>query len=254
MVLAGGLSHERDVSLRSGRRVADALTRSGFEVQVRDVDQTLVGAIRSTSPEVVWPVLHGATGEDGALRDVLASLGIAYVGSRPASCHLTWDKPVAKALLASAGVSTPAGVALSHATFRELGAPALLESVVDSLGLPLAVKPTRGAAVSWRSLAWTTMPGMAEYSAFAAATKSCRRLRRSIAAGVRPLGRQALAALGAAAGDDIAATHGCHARTEAVPALADEFRGLISALHVQSPVSDPLCLCFQTHGSRFRIP
>lgn len=146
LVLAGGLSHERDVSLRSGRRVADALARSGAEVNVRDVDQTLVGAIRESRPEVVWPVLHGATGEDGALRDVLASLGIAYVGSRPASCRLTWDKPVAKALLAAAGVSSPVGVALSHATFRELGAPALLESVLDSLGLPLAVKPARGGS------------------------------------------------------------------------------------------------------------
>lgn len=146
MVLAGGLSHERDVSLRSGRRVADALARSGWEVHVHDVDPSLVAAIRSTRPEVVWPVLHGATGEDGALRDVLASLGIAYVGSRPASCHLTWDKPVAKALLATAGIATPTGVALSHATFRELGAPALLESLVDSLGLPLVVKPARGGS------------------------------------------------------------------------------------------------------------
>ncbi len=146
MVLAGGLSHERDVSLRSGRRVADALARSGWEVHVHDVDPSLVGAIRSTRPEVVWPVLHGATGEDGALRDVLTSLGIGYVGSRPTSCHLTWDKPVAKALLAAAGIATPTGVALSHATFRELGAPALLESLVDSLGLPLVVKPARGGS------------------------------------------------------------------------------------------------------------
>lgn len=146
LILAGGLSHERDVSLRSGRRVADALTRSGSETHVRDVDPTLVGAIKSTRPEVIWPVLHGATGEDGALRDVLGSLGIAYVGSRPASCRLTWDKPVAKALLGAAGVSTPAGVALSHATFRELGASALLESLVDSLGLPMAVKPARGGS------------------------------------------------------------------------------------------------------------
>ncbi len=146
MVLAGGLSHERDVSLRSGRRVAEALTRSGCEVHVCDVDQRLVGTIRTSRPDVVWPVLHGATGEDGALRDVLSSLGVAYVGSRPASCHLTWDKPVAKALMAVAGVATPAGVALSHATFRELGAPALLESVVDSMGLPLVVKPARGGS------------------------------------------------------------------------------------------------------------
>ena len=99
MVLAGGLSHERDVSLRSGRRVADALTRSGTETHIRDVDSTLLSAIRSSPPEVIWPVLHGATGEDGALGDLLGSLGIAYVGSSPSSCRLTWDKPVAKALV-----------------------------------------------------------------------------------------------------------------------------------------------------------
>ena len=146
MVLAGGLSHERDVSLRSGRRVADALTRSGTETHIRDVDSTLLSAIRSSPPEVIWPVLHGATGEDGALGDLLGSLGIAYVGSSPSSCRLTWDKPVAKALVRAAGVSTPAGVALSHATFRELGAHAVLELVVDALSLPLVVKPSRGGS------------------------------------------------------------------------------------------------------------
>jgi len=146
LVLAGGLSHERDVSLRSGRRVADALTHSGCETHVRDVDPSLLGAIKDSRPEVIWPVLHGSSGEDGALRDVLGSLEIPYVGSRPASCRLTWDKPVAKALVSAAGISTPAGVALSHSTFRELGAAALLVSVVDSLGLPLAVKPSRGGS------------------------------------------------------------------------------------------------------------
>jgi D-alanine-D-alanine ligase len=158
LVLAGGLSHERDVSLRSGRRVADALARAGSEALVRDVDPTLLSAIKSSPPEVIWPVLHGASGEDGALRDVLETLDIAYVGSGPASCRLTWDKPVAKALVAAAGISTPAGVALSHATFRELGAPALLESVVDSLGLPLAVKPARGGS----SLGLTIVRSVAE--------------------------------------------------------------------------------------------
>ena len=146
LVLAGGLSHERDVSLRSGRRVADALNRSGSEAYVRDVDSTLLTAIRNSRPEVIWPLLHGASGEDGALRDVLGSLNIGYVGSQPASCRLTWDKPVAKALAGAAGIATPTGMALSHATFRVLGAPALLESVIDSLGLPLAVKPARGGS------------------------------------------------------------------------------------------------------------
>ena len=155
LVLAGGLSHERDVSLRSGRRVADALSRGGCETHVCDVDSTLLDTISATRPDVVWPVLHGATGEDGALRDVLQTLQIPYVGARPDSCRLTWDKPVAKALVGAAGVSTPRGVALSHATFRELGAAAVLASVVGSLGLPLAVKPARGGSALGLSIVRT---------------------------------------------------------------------------------------------------
>src|SRR5450759_405014 len=139
MILAGGLSHERDVSLRSGRRVADALSRSGAEVHVRDVDQTLVDAIKSSPPEVVWPVLPGATGEDGALRDVLASLGIAYVGSRPASCHLTWDTPVATALLAAEDISM---VEDAHGQMRSLPA---VEIVPDGGVYSYEARYTAGA-------------------------------------------------------------------------------------------------------------
>lgn len=146
LIVAGGLSHERDVSLRSGRRVADALTRDGFDVQVRDVDSSLVRAIDATRPDVVWPLLHGTTGEDGSVRDVLESKHIRYVGPRPAACRLTWDKPVAKAIVERAGIATPRGVALSHATFRELGAATVLDALVQSLGLPLVVKPARGGS------------------------------------------------------------------------------------------------------------
>lgn len=71
VILAGGLSHERDVSLRSGRRVADALRDAGCEVEVRDVDGDLLKAVLSDRVDLVWPVLHGATGEDGSVRGVL---------------------------------------------------------------------------------------------------------------------------------------------------------------------------------------
>ncbi|HET7303359.1 MAG TPA: D-alanine--D-alanine ligase [Segeticoccus sp.] len=146
LVLAGGLSHERDVSLRSGRRVADVLAKLDVEAHVADADAALLGRLEATRPDVVWPVLHGAPGEDGALRDVLAALGFRYVGARPDACRITWDKPVAKTLVQRAGVQTPRGVALSHATFRELGASGVLAAVSTSLGLPLVVKPARGGS------------------------------------------------------------------------------------------------------------
>lgn len=146
LILAGGLSHEREVSQRSGRRVADILNRSGCDTEVRDVDPSLLPSLRTNPPDVVWPLLHGASGEDGAVRDVLETLGIQYVGSRPASCRLTWDKPVAKALVMRAGLDTPVSVALSHVTFRELGASAVLDAIAARITLPLVVKPSRGGS------------------------------------------------------------------------------------------------------------
>jgi D-alanine-D-alanine ligase len=146
LVLAGGLSHERDVSLRSGRRVADALRDVGCEVVVRDVDEQLIDVVRAAEVDVVWPLLHGASGEDGAVRDVLELVGVPYVGSRARACRVTWIKPVAKGVASDAGLATPAFVALPHGTFRELGASRVLSAIVDRLGLPLVVKPASGGS------------------------------------------------------------------------------------------------------------
>ena len=145
-VLAGGLSHERDVSLRSGRRVAEALRDVGVEVDVRDVDAHLVSVLARDRPDAVLPVLHGVNGEDGALRSVLELLGVPYVGTTPAACRIAFDKPTAKTLVAAAGVATPDAVALPHETFREVGAAALLDAIVARLGLPLVVKPAHGGS------------------------------------------------------------------------------------------------------------
>ena len=144
--MAGGLSHERDVSLRSGRRVADAMASAGIEVEVRDVDPTLMPWLRTERPDCVVPLLHGEVGEDGALREVLELAGVPYVGSRPAAARLAFDKPIAKQVLRKSGVRTPASVALPADTFREVGAAVVMDALVERLGLPLFVKPARGGS------------------------------------------------------------------------------------------------------------
>jgi D-alanine-D-alanine ligase len=146
VVLAGGISHERDVSLRSGRRVADSLLEHGHEVELRDPDASLLGYLRETRPDVVWPALHGASGEDGALRGLLEFLGIPFVGSRSESARLAWDKPTAKALVGRAGVATPRSITLPRDAFRELGADAVFDAIHDELPLPLVVKPAQGGS------------------------------------------------------------------------------------------------------------
>ena len=146
VVLAGGISHERDISLRSGRRVADSLTEQGITVELRDPDATLLDFLRDDLPDVVWPALHGASGEDGALRGLLDFIGVPYVGSRSDAARLAWDKPTAKVIVGRAGVLTPKSITLTRDAFRELGANSVLASISDELPIPVVVKPAQGGS------------------------------------------------------------------------------------------------------------
>ena len=146
MVLAGGISHERDISLKSGRRVADALIEQGASVEIREPDQNLLSNIKKDRPDVIWPVLHGASGEDGALRDILALTGVPFVGASSQSARLAWDKSIAKILVAGQGISTPASVTLPKETFKELDADGVLKAITSALSLPLVVKPARSGS------------------------------------------------------------------------------------------------------------
>jgi len=146
VVLAGGISHERDISLRSGRRVADSLSEHGIAVQLRDPDASLLDYLRESRPDVVWPALHGASGEDGALRGLLDFIGIPYVGSRSDAARLAWDKPTAKVIAARAGVPTPKSITLTRDAFRELGANSVLAAIAEELPIPVVVKPAQGGS------------------------------------------------------------------------------------------------------------
>jgi D-alanine-D-alanine ligase len=145
-VLSGGLSHEREVSLRSGRRLSAALRRVGMTVAEWDADSRLLSRLREERPDAVVIALHGGEGENGAVQSVLEMLDVPYVGTDSRACRRAWDKPTAKAELTRAGLLTPDWVVLPHATFRELGAEAVLDALVGKLGLPLMLKPHQGGS------------------------------------------------------------------------------------------------------------
>lgn len=152
VVLAGGLSHERDVSLRSGTRVAEELRSLGVDVEVRDADAAFVTDAQRTPPDVVLPLLHGEQGEDGSLRTVLDLLRIPYVGAGPVASRTAFDKPIANGVAAAAGLTVPESLVLPHSMFRDLGAQTLLDGLVSALGLPLAVQPARGGSALGASI------------------------------------------------------------------------------------------------------
>lgn len=147
-VLKGGRSFERQVSLRSAARVQDALERLGHEVVGIDVGQDLVERLRATDPDVAFIALHGPSGEDGTIQELLDALGIAYTASGPAACARCSDKVLAKHLMRDAGIPTPEFFALSEAAFKELGATAALPGIEQRLDFPIVVKPAgQGSAL-----------------------------------------------------------------------------------------------------------
>lgn len=145
-VLAGGLSLERDVSLRSGQRVAKALADRGYEVSTLDLNHDLVAQLVSGGIDVAFLCLHGKAGEDGTIQGLLDLADLPYTGPGPAASSLAWDKGVAKALWQRAEVPTPPWAVLSSQAVRDMGAARILDRLVDRLGLPLIVKPSQGGA------------------------------------------------------------------------------------------------------------
>jgi len=145
-VVAGGISHERDISLRSGRRIAEALTGAGHRVLSQDADSNLLSSLTDLDVDVIWPVLHGASGEDGALRSLLTSVGVPFVGATGAAARLAWSKPTAKVLVSRAGITTPRSITLSRESVKELGAGSVLHTVLRTFDVPLVVKPASGGS------------------------------------------------------------------------------------------------------------
>jgi D-alanine-D-alanine ligase len=145
-VLKGGRSLERQVSLRSGARVADALAKLGHDVTAVDVGADLVRRLKDERPDAAFIALHGPGGEDGTAQELLEILDIPYTGPGVAACGRSADKVAAKHLLRSAGVPTPDWVAFNSTAFRELGAADALEDIESRLGFPLVVKPARGGS------------------------------------------------------------------------------------------------------------
>lgn len=128
-VLKGGPSSEREVSLRSGAAVAQALRERGYEVA-----EVVVGTDRSFAippgTEVAFVAMHGQYGEDGGIQAELRRRGLPHTGSSPEACARAFDKHQSKPVLAAAGIPTPPFEFLRQGDAR-------------TLPLPVVVKPVR---------------------------------------------------------------------------------------------------------------
>jgi D-alanine-D-alanine ligase len=147
-VLKGGRSLERQVSLRSGARVQDALERLGHEVVAIDAGHDLIRRLREADPELAFVAMHGRDGEDGTIQELLEILGIPYTGSGVLACVRAMDKVLAKHLMLEDGIPTPEFFAFNETAFRDLGAGEALHAIEERLDFPIVVKPAgQGSAL-----------------------------------------------------------------------------------------------------------
>jgi D-alanine-D-alanine ligase len=147
-VLKGGRSLERQVSLKSGARVQDALERLGHEVLPIDVGADLVSRLTGDRPDLAFVALHGRDGEDGTVQELLEVLGIPYTGSGISACIRAADKVLAKHAMRDAGIPTPDFFAFNETAFKELGAAQALPAIEERLQFPIVVKPaSQGSAL-----------------------------------------------------------------------------------------------------------
>jgi D-alanine-D-alanine ligase len=154
LVAMGGRSLEREISLRSGRRVERALRTLGYQVHALDVDGDFIDRVLEERPRFVFVAMHGRGGEDGTLQDLLETLGVPYTGSDPLASALCMDKMLFKRMLRLHGIPTPAFHSFNETAFRELGGARTFPKLLKELGLPVVVKPVaQGSAIGIKFVA-----------------------------------------------------------------------------------------------------
>ena len=146
-VIYGGTSSEREVSLRSGKAVYNALRRAGFEsVELFDLRRDTVKDIHMLDTDLAYLALHGKGGEDGCIQGMLELLGIPYTGSGVLASASCMDKIRTKEILEKNGLPTPAFVKVSRSEVDDRGL--LTKRLVSEIGLPMVLKsPCEGSSI-----------------------------------------------------------------------------------------------------------
>jgi D-alanine-D-alanine ligase len=156
-VVQGGPSSEASVSRASAAGVKKALGESGHRAETVELDAGLPARLLASRPDVVFPAVHGAVGEDGALQGLLEVLGLSYVGSGVLASAIAMSKPHAKAHFRQAGLP------VARDDVVRLGEPvaAAAERVRSALGAAVAVKPGAGGSAIGVELVAADVPSSA---------------------------------------------------------------------------------------------
>ena len=145
LIISGGISNERVISLETGKQVAKELKKSGYSVRVCEPDQNLIFQAKYFKPQVIFNALHGQFGEDGYIQSILEILKIPYTHSGVISSAKAMDKEISKKIFLKNKILTPRFFTYSFDKQNKK----LINLINDKLNFPVVIKPiNEGSSVN----------------------------------------------------------------------------------------------------------
>jgi len=145
LIISGGISKERIISLDTGKQVAKELIKGGYLVKITEPDYKLLDTIKSFRPGVIFNALHGQFGEDGYIQTILESTGIPYTHSGVISSSIAMDKILSKKIFIKNNILTPKYLLYSF----EQSKSNIIKIIEKKLNFPVVVKPiNEGSSVN----------------------------------------------------------------------------------------------------------
>ena len=146
LILSGGISKERLISLDTGFQVAKELKKNGYKIKISEPDNNLEKNIKEFKPSVIFNALHCQFGEDGYIQTILEQYQIPYTHSGPIASSIAMDKEISKKIFIKNKINTPKFIKYS---FDKKKSTKLIEQINDKLKFPVVVKPiNEGSSVN----------------------------------------------------------------------------------------------------------
>ena len=145
LIISGGISKERLISLDTGNQVAEELSKNGYKVKIVEPNYKLINVIKFFKPKVIFNALHGQFGEDGYIQTILETTGIPYTHSGVIPSAIAMDKDLSKKIFLQNGIKTPKYITYSFNLQNSI----LLKIIEKKLKFPVVIKPiNEGSSVN----------------------------------------------------------------------------------------------------------
>ena len=145
LIISGGISKERSISLDTGSQVAKELKKNGYRVTISEPDNNLKKKIKLFKPSVIFNALHGQFGEDGYIQSILDSFKIPYTHSGAIASSIAMNKEISKKIFIKNKINTPKFITYSY----NLNKSDLIKKIIKKLKFPVVVKPlNEGSSVN----------------------------------------------------------------------------------------------------------